>query len=74
MFDATLAFKHLSGRTLSLTDFKKELRQILVKHVRELPAETTVRDLYFLASRERWITETANQAILVRLPETEIGR
>lgn len=65
MFDSFEHFKHLNRRTLSVSEFKLELRKILMKNVQLLLADTTVKDLWTLAVRRRWVTELPNQQVVI---------
>ena len=57
MFDARNAFLKLDRRSFTFDEFYRELEKIRWEHLHELPAEFATRDLFVIASQEKWLSE-----------------
>ena len=65
MFDARVAFGRLDGRTLNPHELRRELEQIRMDNVGELPPEFGIRELLRVAERRNWLRAEQGQLRVV---------
>lgn len=62
-----VALQKLNGRIFGYSGLTRELKKIRFQHIEDIPPELDTDELFLLALRSKWLTETQTGRFKVRI-------
>lgn len=72
MFNPRTALSQLNGKSFNYSKLRVELKKIRFKHIDEVPPEFSTGDLFILALRSKWLTETEQGRFKIYVEEVGV--